>query len=296
MSILNEKSHEEPTTKETGTLVTQTSNQVSENASANLETGGPSCPLSASDSGVTVNTIDAVSPNTSVDQTREQRPNPIVSPPVNALDCTPEKLQDSPAFIVTGFGSKEQLAHWFPQIEDDEYKSWRIWISKRSRALLLHIAIVGAILLVNFALTLWGVTHYAYPHGVGTIYQGSCAVVKRLDLWLHLLINLLSTGMLMASNYCMQLQAAPTRKNVDKAHDAEDWLDIGVPSLRNLRYIGNWRRFSWVLLALSSLPVHLMYVKSSSLTLCGADCDHTQIQFGGVLVASFERLYCRCGK
>ncbi len=66
--------------------------------------------------------------------------------------------------------------------------------------------------------------------------------------------------MLMASNYCMQLQAAPTRKNLDKAHEAEDWLDIGVPSLRNLRYIGNWRRFSWLLLALSSLPVHLMYV------------------------------------
>ena len=136
-----------------------------------------------------------------------------------------------------GFASKEQRAKSKEQraksamvptdwVLYDENKSWRIWFSKTSRALLLHISIVGAILLVNLALTLWGVTHYAYPHGVATIYQGSCAVVKRLDLWLHLLINVLSTGMLMASNYCMQLQAAPTRVNVDKAHDTEDWLDI----------------------------------------------------------------------
>ncbi|KAL6718922.1 hypothetical protein ACLMJK_003157 [Lecanora helva] len=174
-------------------------------------------------------------------------------------------------FVVTGFADRGELAHWFPQIYDDESKSWRIWISKRSRALLLHTGIVGVILLTNFILTLWAAAHYPHLHGVSTLYQGSCAFVKRLDLWLHLLINVLSTGMLMASNYCMQLQAAPTRKNVDKAHKAHDWLDIGVPSLRNLRYISNWRRFSWVLLAVSSLPVHLIYNSAVFTSLASND-------------------------
>jgi hypothetical protein len=82
--------------------------------------------------------------------------------------------------------------------------------------------------------------------------------VKRLDLWLHLLINLLSTGLLMASNYCMQLQAAPTRADIDRAHARGQWLDIGVPSLRNFGKIGRWRKFTWLLLAFSSLPIHFM--------------------------------------
>ena len=249
----SEGDHGKATAEDSETPPTQTSSETSENTPAeDPET------LSTRAASEATDAIDVLSISVSVHQTKEPRPSSIVSLPVNALELAPEKLEDGPSFTATGIASKEQLAHWFPQIEDDENKSWRIWLSKRSRALLLHISVVGVILLVNFALTLWGVTHYAHFHGVATIYQGDCAFVKRLDLWMHLLINVLSTGMLMASNYCMQLQAAPTRKNVDKAHAAEDWLDIGVPSLRNLRYIGNWRRFSWLLLALSSLPVHLM--------------------------------------
>lgn len=161
-------------------------------------------------------------------------------------------------FRATGFAAKEELSHWFPQILFDEKKSWRIWLSKRNRALLLHTVVVGAILIANFSLTLFAASNYAQTNGVGVIYEGSCSVTKKLDTWLHLLINLLSTGMLMASNYCMQLQAAPSRENIDRAHANNEWLDIGVPSIRNLWWISNWRRASWVLLGLSSLPIHLM--------------------------------------
>ena len=260
MSMNSEEHHEESTAENQSTSVTQESNEAVENASAEDPEGLVTRTFNDAIENASADAIDVLSSGNSSDQALKQRPESIVSLPVNAAEYSPKNSEGNPSFIVTGFASKHELAHWFPQIEDDENKSWRIWLSKRSRALLLHTGVVGIILLVNFALTLWGVKHYAYLHGVATIYQGSCAFVKRLDLWLHLLINLLSTGMLMASNYCMQLQAAPTRRNLDKAHEAEDWLDIGVPSLRNLRYIGNWRRFSWLLLALSSLPVHLMYV------------------------------------
>jgi hypothetical protein len=161
-------------------------------------------------------------------------------------------------FRASRFAKKSELSWWFPQIEDDEKRSWRIWLSKRSRALLVNTGIVSSILTVNFSLTVFAVSQYGSQNGVGTIYEGSCDTVQKLDLWLHLLINLLGTGMLSASNYCMQLQAAPTRENVDEAHKIGKWLDIGVPSLRNLWYISNWRRFSWILLALSSVPIHLM--------------------------------------
>ncbi|KAH7392189.1 hypothetical protein DE146DRAFT_661877 [Phaeosphaeria sp. MPI-PUGE-AT-0046c] len=57
----------------------------------------------------------------------------------------------------------------------------------------------------------------------------------------------------------MQCMTAPTRGEVDRAHAARRWLDIGVPSFRNLRRIGRDRLVLWLLLGLSSLPLHLLY-------------------------------------
>jgi hypothetical protein len=64
--------------------------------------------------------------------------------------------------------------------------------------------------------------------------------------------------MLMASNYCMQLQAAQTGKNIDEAHKDGYWLDIGVPSLRNFWWISKTRKLCWLLLDVSSVPERLM--------------------------------------
>ena len=95
--------------------------------------------------------------------------------------------------------------------------------------------------------------------GIGTIQLGSCQKTKNVSLWLHLLINILSTALLSASNYCMQCLSSPTREEVDKAHARHIWLDIGVPSVRNLRRI-SWKRIIlWWLLAITSLPLHLLY-------------------------------------
>jgi hypothetical protein len=171
---------------------------------------------------------------------------------------TQVEVKEYEDFRATGFANKHELSWWFPQIEFDERKSWRIWLSKRSRALLINTTVVGAVLLANFALTIFAASRYESSNGVGIIYEGDCDTGKSLSLWLHLLINLLGTSMLSASNYCMQLQAAPTRENINRAHKDGRWLDIGVPSLRNFWYIGNWRRFSWIVLAMSSVPVHLM--------------------------------------
>lgn len=163
-------------------------------------------------------------------------------------------------FQVSQFADRQTLSGWFPQIENDENNSWRIWFSRRSRALLIQIGIIGLILTTNLVVTIFAVTSYGSRNGVGLIYESDCSTVKQLDQWIHLLINLLGTGMLSASNYCMQLQASPTRENVDKAHGDGKWLDIGISSPRNLKYLSSWRRVSWALLALTSIPIHLMWV------------------------------------
>ena len=37
----------------------------------------------------------------------------------------------------------------------------------------------------------------------GVLYEGSCSKVKKLGIGLHFVINILSTVLLAASNYCM---------------------------------------------------------------------------------------------
>ena len=80
-----------------------------------------------------------------------------------------------------------------------------------------------------------------------------------LNFWLHMVINILSTSLLGASNYSMQCLSAPTRRDIDKAHSKRTWLDIGIPSYRNLAGISRLRLGLWCLLALSSIPLHLFY-------------------------------------
>lgn len=89
------------------------------------------------------------------------------------------------------------------------------------------------------------------------MFLGSCATAKKLNLWLHLLINILSTLLLGASNFCMQLLVAPTRHEVNKAHERAFWLDIGTSSVKNLRRIARKSMLTWLCLGFSSALLHL---------------------------------------
>ena len=112
---------------------------------------------------------------------------------------------------------------------------------------------------VNLGWTIWAKRHYRTLDGIGTIYLGNCTTIKRINLWLHLLINVLSTLLLGSSNYCMQLLVAPTHSEVQKAHKKSFWLDIGAPSVKNLRWIARRSVFVWCCLAFSSAFLHLLY-------------------------------------
>ena len=56
------------------------------------------------------------------------------------------------------------------------------------------------------------------------LYEGSCSKVRKFNIEIHFAINVLSTILLGASNYCMQCASAPTREEIDKAHKVKKWL------------------------------------------------------------------------
>jgi hypothetical protein len=91
-----------------------------------------------------------------------------------------------------------------------------------------------------------------------TLFQGGCEKAQKINTLAHIGINLLSTIILASSNYAMQCLSAPTRTELDRAHARTMWLDIGILSFRNLSRIGSVRVVFWLLLAISSIPLHLV--------------------------------------
>lgn len=133
-----------------------------------------------------------------------------------------------------------------------EFKSWKVGFA--SAAILST-----AVLLTNLTLTTWASLYFGQQDGIGTAYDGSCDTVSAWNFWLHIFMNILSSAILGASNYTMKCVTSPNRKECDRAHACGDWLDIGIPSVRNLSRIRWQRRCSWAILAPSSIPVHLLF-------------------------------------
>ncbi|KAK1143248.1 hypothetical protein N8T08_006948 [Aspergillus melleus] len=91
------------------------------------------------------------------------------------------------------------------------------------------------------------------------LYNGQCARSNHWATGLHVVINVLSTILLGASNYVMQSLGAPSRSDIDQAHTKLRWLDIGTASFRNFTVMDTRRKVLWGLLLISSTPIHMIY-------------------------------------
>ena len=116
------------------------------------------------------------------------------------------------------------------------------------------------VMVINIVFLALAVQYSKLPlkDGIGTLVNGNCKTVKDMGTWLHLVINVLCTALLSASNYTQQCLVATTRMEVDAAHKRRDWMDIGIPSMRNLSRIAKKRACLWFALGLTSIPLHLV--------------------------------------
>ena len=127
---------------------------------------------------------------------------------------------------------------------------------RRAIRILLFFAVT--ILAVNTGLLVFGLSKHGWETGLATLYNGSCLAMHAQYPWAHLAINVCGTLLLAASNAAMQIVSAPTRAEVDQAHP-EHPLEIGSMGLRNWRFLPWRRKAVWTLLALSSLPLQMLY-------------------------------------
>lgn len=138
-----------------------------------------------------------------------------------------------------------------PSKRDGWFSGWRTGAYSAAGLALVSLGI-------NVVAAVWLKRHPNASSNLVEVYKGDCGQVSRMDMWIHLLINIISTLLLGGSNYCMQCLCAPTRPEIDKAHGKGRFLDISVPSYRNLSSIAWPRVIMWWILGLSSIPLHLM--------------------------------------
>lgn len=138
------------------------------------------------------------------------------------------------------------------KIQKSRYHGWRMGV-------LVGCCMSAFVLCCNIAIVVIGSQiQSGYHDGIADLKIGPATAISQWSTAAHLLINILSTMLLGASNYTMQVLSSPTRKDIDKAHASGKWLDVGILSTRNLWNIPRTRAAVWCLLATSSIPLHLL--------------------------------------
>lgn len=170
------------------------------------------------------------------------------------------KVTPSPVPYTPGFQDSADNTPYLEGTRDDHQQHEKSWFGTGWRGG-ARIAFFSTclVLIINVFLLVFMTVNYPKMDTFPVIFRGTCKQAENRNRIWHLAINVLSTAMLSASNYCMQLLCAPNRSNVDKAHAHGVWLDIGIPSIRNLRFIAWKRRALWIALCISSIPLHLVY-------------------------------------
>lgn len=131
-------------------------------------------------------------------------------------------------------------------------KAWRFTVASG--------VLAGTIILLVNILTLAVIygRHSPENHSI-VFFTGKCSIASGVSTTSHLIINTLSTILLAYSNFSMQCLGSPTRKEIDSAHQKHEWLTIGVPSIRNLFFKSKTKIAMWLLLVISSFPLHMIW-------------------------------------
>ncbi|KAK7952672.1 uncharacterized protein PG986_008400 [Apiospora aurea] len=95
--------------------------------------------------------------------------------------------------------------------------------------------------------------------GETIIFSGSCDTASSINTGLHAAINVFAVTILVGSNYAFQILSSPTRLELASAHNKKQWLDIGIPSLRNLFHVSGLRTALIAVALLCAVSTQIIY-------------------------------------
>ncbi|KAI0471350.1 hypothetical protein F4859DRAFT_515565 [Xylaria cf. heliscus] len=116
--------------------------------------------------------------------------------------------------------------------------------------LILVVGIISLILVV---------TKTKVFSGQLAIFTGDCGTANRIDIGVHVVINVFTVVLLAGANYVFQILTSPTRREITVAHDQKQWLDIGVSSLRNFLHVSGFRAIMAAATLLIAIAIQVIY-------------------------------------
>jgi len=107
------------------------------------------------------------------------------------------------------------------------------------------------------------------------LFAGNCSKAKSRSETLRFAVTAAAFLVTLSSDKFLRLAVAPLPEEVDRAHVRSQWLDIGVNSWRNLPFVSTWRRWSWAVILLTSVPVQLL--SNSAITLTTTSTNYREV-------------------
>ncbi|KAI0521797.1 hypothetical protein F5B22DRAFT_502769 [Xylaria bambusicola] len=119
--------------------------------------------------------------------------------------------------------------------------------------LAIIILIVGIISLILV------ITRTKEFSGQLAIFSGNCSTATRINIGVHVVINVFTVVLLAGANYVFQILTSPTRREVAEAHDRKQWLDIGMCSLRNFLHVSGFRAGLAAVIIVVAIALQVIY-------------------------------------
>ncbi|KAH6649907.1 hypothetical protein F5144DRAFT_522677 [Chaetomium tenue] len=134
---------------------------------------------------------------------------------------------------------------------------WRAWRGGGWRAGVAMIVLATLVILITGFVCL--IVAISGVNGESAVFEGSCGSAAAVDWGLHAVVNVFVVVLVGGANYAFQVLSSPTREEVEAVHQRGGWLDIGIPSLRNLRRIEGGRALLAVVLLATAVFTQIMY-------------------------------------
>lgn len=113
-----------------------------------------------------------------------------------------------------------------------------------------------------------------------TVYKGNCSVAGKVNSGIHIALTIYSALVALSSDFFLRLVIAPQPDDIQAAHKESQWVDVGINSLRNLRFIPMVRRALWLLCVISSVPLQLFSQASVYSTATSTDYNQLLVSKG----------------
>ncbi|KAL4798811.1 hypothetical protein BDV19DRAFT_385894 [Aspergillus venezuelensis] len=168
----------------------------------------------------------------------------------NEIGPTPGHTRDR-------YAKADALSQYIPGL-DYKNPQTRSWTGKRTTLLILQTTLAVVTLSLAIGIIIWAIkAHPPNSRAVGTFFVGACSTTTTLNSALHVLLNSVGSLFLAAGTYCMQILVAPSPEDINRAHRKGVALDIGVPSVRNLRHIAKPRSITWLGFGIVATVMHV---------------------------------------